>query len=539
MENRDDATKIPGLLGDEFNRYFLDQYGEPFVEFEINGVNQVWPVKSKVFRRYLADFFVRRYGKIKTNQITNAMLESEAYASRSQTKIPLYVRAAVHNGDYWYDLADDNWKALRITPEGWEITKPPLLFRRFSHMRSIQIAEGGLRQDFDQLFSLINLSTENDRLLLQVYTIACLFAGFPKPIVIFSGAQGSAKSTGQKIIRSLIDPSQILLLSVPTDKREFVQQMSHHYQPLYDNCHQLSQWQSDMFCRASTGEGFSKRELYTDDDDVIYKYQRCPALNGINIPATSPDLLDRAILISLDRISQDKRKQEVEILKRTDDLCPKALYYALEIAVKALQIKGGLDIKNLPRMADFAVFGEAISRALGYPENAFLRAYQINQQLQVETAVSGSLLGDLLLTIIEQRTEGFDGTPAELFSLMKTTAELKQIDLKGAEFPKAPNALTRKLKVLQTPFAEMGYQLSFYRGKDRRITFSKISAQSPKLTLYDIEKNDDASECGNIQTDANNKADVKIPVVNAEIDDFDDISGKVKEATENVVETKD
>ena len=31
--------------------------------------------------------------------------------------------------------------------------------------------------------------------------------------------------------------------------------------------------------------GFSKRELYSDDADVIYNFKRCVGLNGINIVA--------------------------------------------------------------------------------------------------------------------------------------------------------------------------------------------------------------------------------------------------------------
>ena len=43
--------------------------------------------------------------------------------------------------------------------------------------------------------------------------------------------------------------------------------------------------------------GFSKRQLYTDDDDIIYHFRRCIGFNGINLRATKADLLDRAIII--------------------------------------------------------------------------------------------------------------------------------------------------------------------------------------------------------------------------------------------------
>ena len=69
-------------------------------------------------------------------------------------------------------------------------------------------------------------------------------------------------------------------------------------------------WMSDTLCRACTGAGFSKRELYTDDDDVIYNFRRCPGLNGINIVAHKPDLLDRSLLFRLEHIPKKDRRDE-------------------------------------------------------------------------------------------------------------------------------------------------------------------------------------------------------------------------------------
>ena len=82
---------------------------------------------------------------------------------------------------------------------------------------------------------------------------------------------------------------------------------------MFDNLSELSEGCSDMLCRSVSGYGFSKRELYTNDDDVIYNIKRTIGINGINLTATKPDLLERSILIALERISTENRKQESEI----------------------------------------------------------------------------------------------------------------------------------------------------------------------------------------------------------------------------------
>ena len=66
-------------------------------------------------------------------------------------------------------------------------------------------------------------------------------------------------------------------------------------------------WISDQLCRAVTGSGFTKRELYSDDNDIIYNFRRCLGFNGINLAATKADLLDRGIIMALERIPESKR----------------------------------------------------------------------------------------------------------------------------------------------------------------------------------------------------------------------------------------
>jgi hypothetical protein len=61
--------------------------------------------------------------------------------------------------------------------------------------------------------------------------------------------------------------------------------------------------------QSSTGSGFSKRELYTDDDDIIYNFKRCIGFNGINLAATKLDLLDRGLIIKLERILEERMRK--------------------------------------------------------------------------------------------------------------------------------------------------------------------------------------------------------------------------------------
>ncbi|MFY9873849.1 MAG: hypothetical protein WAK17_29440, partial [Candidatus Nitrosopolaris sp.] len=116
---------------------------------------------------------------------------------------------------------------------------------------------------------------------------------------------------------------------------------------------------SDEICKAVTGIGHTKRELYSDDDDIIYEHRRVLSINGINVALTEPDALDRSIFIEPPDIDDIARRGKEELLAEFEKIRPKLLAYILDTVVKALQIKPILKLTRLPRMADFAKWGEA------------------------------------------------------------------------------------------------------------------------------------------------------------------------------------
>lgn len=88
-----------------------------------------------------------------------------------------------------------------------------------------------------------------------------------------------------------------------------------------------------------TGSGFSKRQLYTDYDDIIYSFKRCLGFNGINLVATKADLLDRGLIIQLERIPDKKRHKIKDIWNGFNEIRPQLLGYIFDILVKVLKEK--------------------------------------------------------------------------------------------------------------------------------------------------------------------------------------------------------
>ena len=152
--------------------------------------------------------------------------------------------------------------------------------------------------------------------------------------------------------------------------------------------------------------------------------RRCLGFNGINISLSEPDALDRSMMIELDRISKENRKVESDIMAEFMRLRPQLLGYILGILVKALQIKPTIKLNDLPRMADFALWGEAIARAMGYNDLEFIQAYYENIGKQNIEAIEANPLGLAIAKFFADNQE-LEGSPQEILDAIGECCRLR------------------------------------------------------------------------------------------------------------------
>jgi len=471
------ATELINLAQENVNSFFVDEVNTPFCALKIGKHLETVPLNSKQCKNFLAGLLWENKGTpANPAAINSAIMVLENQACRKK-EIKLNNRVGKSEDKILFDLGDKEWRYVEITSKGWKIKEEPIIFfRRYKHQKPIfKIHIGKRKYSLDDFIKLINIKNEDEKLLLKVYIVSLLIPDIPHPILILYGDKGSAKSMAFKLIRSLVDNSATLVLSLPKDKTEFVQQLSHHYMPYYDNISRLGNWQSDILCRAVTGEGFSKRELYSDDEDIIYNYRRCVGLNGINIPAIQPDLLDRSIIIEFNRIKKSERKKEEEIWKKFDEIKGDVFNDILTTLSNAMAIKEKIKLDNLPRMADFCEWGEAISQAMGNPPMKFYYAYLRNVNKQSEEAIEGSPLGQAILELIKKYGY-FEGTPSKLYE--KLTEIGGSLNLtKENNWPKATNSLTRKLNLIKSNLEELGIIIEKGKSGERYINIRRISSE--------------------------------------------------------------
>lgn len=469
------AAQVIKSLIDENNELFHDQHKESYIRL-INQDYKILKIRSKAFKKWISHYIWLKFKKLlPTDKLSSIIQVLEGNAMYDGKEYSLSVRVTRKEDEIWYQLSESRF--IKINSLGWEVIKnPPILFKKFTHQKDqVTPQENGTIND---LCRFVNLKTDDEKLLFQVYTIASFIPGFPHPLLVLFGSQGAGKTTPLRVLKSLIDPSELRTLSAPDVEREFVQMASHHYFFFLDNLSSMPGWLSDALARASTGDGFVKRELYSDDDDVIYSFQRSIGLNGINLVVQKADLLDRSILLPLNRIPKEKRKEESLFWKDFDEVKPALLGAIFTALVGALREYKNIKLSGYPRMADFARWGCAIARAIGYSEQDFMDAYNANISSQSDAAIDASPVGTALVEFMDQKEE-WNGTAAELLTILEDIAGKLKINVKAKDWPKDPSWLVRRL------------QLIIPNLLDNNITVYRDETARPKvMQIKKIPKND-------------------------------------------------
>jgi len=466
---------------------FHDERGDGFAAFLDNKVRRVMKVRGSDFAGELARRFAQAHGYRKAangEAIAAARNVLEALARHDGEEHRMNTRFARRDGAVWVDMADARWRAIRVTAEGWEIVEtPPLLFRRYPHMGALpEPVRGG---DLAALFEPFAMG-EAERVLLTAYAVTVPLADIPRPVLIVHGPQGAGKSTLLKRELAVLDPTGIDDLDLGGEPRELAQLLDQHGISFFDNVVKVPDAAARLLCKASTGGGFEKRKLYTDEESVILTFKRAVLISAVNVPTHAPDLLDRCLLVGLDRIPPERRKREEEMGRAFEAARPAILGGLLDALSGAMRVYPDLVLPELPRMADFAAWGAAVAEALGLTATvngrplrgaeAFLAAYRENVGRQTEEVLESDPVARAVRDFVTERGS-WSGTASELLEALKGKNE-EEMKAKDGGWPRRADGLSRRLEVLHSTLADAGVTLRRSReGKNRtrKITLERAS----------------------------------------------------------------
>src|SRR5262249_40117998 len=147
-----------------------------------------------------------------------------------------------------------------------------------------------------------------DQPLLAAWIVHALIPNEPHAILLLGGEQGAGKTTTGERLAMLVDPSGAPTRTAPRETRQWAIAAAGSHVVVLDNVSQVPDWLSDALCRASTGDGWVDRALYTNAELTVLRFQRVVALTSIDPGALRGDLGDRIVMADLLRIEPEARR---------------------------------------------------------------------------------------------------------------------------------------------------------------------------------------------------------------------------------------
>ena len=248
------------------------------------------------------------------------MIEAKAHFDAPERTVN--IRVGGLDGRLYLDLCDETWRAVEIDATGWRvIDNPPVRFRRAAGMQPLPMP---MRRRIGRDAALCSSmssptptscwwSPGRSRLCAIAVHIRCSCCRASRD----RRSPPSRRSCGR-----LLDPNTAPLRALPREDRDLFIAASNGHVLAFDNVSGLPAWISDTLCRLATGGGFAVRQLYTDQDEVLFDAARPVILNGIEDIVTRPDLADRAVFLTLEPIPEERRRPEAGIVGRIRDRTP-------------------------------------------------------------------------------------------------------------------------------------------------------------------------------------------------------------------------
>ena len=234
------AAELVAIAERHGAQLFHNAKHDAFASIPVGGHREDVAITSGTFKRWLRRHFHREQGRVANSQaVSDAVELLRAIAEFDGPEREVFVRVAAYGDGVVVDLADDEWRAVRVAPDGVEILiESPVPFIRGPATRALPApASGG---SLDDLRPFLNVPDDSAWRLIVSFLVAALLGRGPFPVLILQGEKGSGKSTTARAIRQVIDPAHPALRGGTPDERELMVAARTSWVVGFDNLSELS-----------------------------------------------------------------------------------------------------------------------------------------------------------------------------------------------------------------------------------------------------------------------------------------------------------
>lgn len=450
------AERLFPLLLDE--KLYFDEVGSSYIL--LRGRLHLLDPKNAELVRILSLYYWDLTGKpVAKEAVNTTIILLTGKAHQDGTPLELFNRVGERDGFFYYDQG--NGRTVEISPGSWRVIPAPVIFRRMNHQQpQPDPIKGGDPWRFLDFCHL----PESARLLAIVTIVTCFVPRIAHPAIHATGCQGSGKSFFTSLLKTLIDPSCVVLSSMPRKAEDLDLLLFRYYCLVLDNVSGFLQEICDRLCSYISGGVIEKRTLHSDTDTTILKSNSIIVYSSITSLHTRPDLTERTIRLDLERIPKEARRPERKIRADFEAALPSILGGVFDLLAKAMLIFPKVELPELPRMADYAIWGFAIAEAMGGRGNEFLRDYTGNATLQTFELLEHDTFFSSIVQAMERPGPGpLEGTFQEVLSILREIAAPggndKALD-KDRSFPHA-RGFRKHVERLRIPLEDLSITFRF------------------------------------------------------------------------------
>lgn len=416
-------------------------------------------MRTRAFRCWLSLIYYEKTQNVPGNRAVEDALNLLRSKAEQGPAYSVYIRVGGADGVLYIDLGCPQWRAIKVTPDGWEmVSDPPVRFFRSKSTGKLPEPQRGGR--LAELNNYLNVR-EGDLPLVYAWLLGAYAPRGPYPLLALYGQQGSAKTTLARVLKALTDPDSSPVRAEPRDIRDLHIYAFHTWVLAMDNISSIHDWMSDSLCRLSTGGAYSTRMLYSDDEEMLFEAMRPAIINGVVETVTRPDLLERTIALELPGLPEDNRKTEQQFWSEFAQDAPYIFGSLLDVLAAILKNYDTVKLDKLPRMADFIQWVSAAEQPLELPSGYFAQAFRENQNSAVEDILSTDDLADVLSEFLDNKQGSWQGRAIDLLPLLNAHPYYLGY--------KTPADLSKRIKRLAPALVVIGIQVRFERTNKRRL----------------------------------------------------------------------
>src|SRR4029453_13316685 len=219
---------------------FHDGSSNAYATVTVNRHDQTHRIHGTSYREWLTQRYLAKYGQAPHRAALLTALDTLAAIARSDgLQQDVYLRVARVDDRIYLDMGTPDRRVIEVAPGGWTVLpKSPVRFLRSPKCQSLPKPTSG--GSIHEMWELINVRDEADRIAVIAWLLGALGGRGPFLALLLYGEQGTAKSSGCRQLRSLVDPSHAPLALMPEDARSLWVSVANNYAPCLENVSHIS-----------------------------------------------------------------------------------------------------------------------------------------------------------------------------------------------------------------------------------------------------------------------------------------------------------